>query len=683
MTEAGNPALAEMLRFVSRTVPYYLGLPDATHVSPQDADAVLRSLPLLERSHVRDQKVRLWSSRGDSSAWSTVRTTGTTGVPLELAVDRAAQRAEMDALAHQISLVRSPAVWLDGGLTHLTLHASSTSRSQPSFWSPRGTLTKWNFGRAWHLPPASLDRSLRHLHQQVVTGMPSVLDLVAERARECSPVRPHAVVLAGETIRAGIRERLRDIFDCPVTSLYTLAEFGVVGHGCLTTDDYHVNDRDVVMEILDPTQPGTDRLPGLTGEIVVTGLANRAMPLVRYRTNDRGHWSDGPSCGCPLPGRRFRITSARTLQVVATGASGRQVTDLDLCKILAHLGVQGARVDQVTPTGVVLTYEAEHALRPHIRDVATRALRRLLGPGMTVTVRCVAPEPTRGSLAQSSRHEDFPARHPGPVAAASGAAAPQPTEADEILSWARHAFARIPDVLAAVLTGSVLDPVSRSRFSDIDVLLLVRDPRPERWLEVTRLLHSDLPGLRINVTDTMTLESSALVLSRILAERVSIVGNLDDHGLRRPDVAQLHTEARFWAQDAQAVLWTHASAVDLEPDPLLDALTASRYMLDAYRYHYLLRGGTETAASVVLAAAERDRLPHSGSLRAAFEISREHRPPPTMESEESRRLLVAALSCVRGLLASAASGLATSSPGLPVPWPPPRAALTGEQPSPR
>ncbi|CAI7978061.1 phenylacetate-CoA ligase [Frankia sp. Hr75.2] len=635
MNGAGSSALADILAFAATTVPYYHDRLTARGVFPEVAEQVLFDLPILDREEVRRHRVRLRSEAGESSGWRTVRTTGTSGIPVEITIDQEAQQAEMDALTRQITAVLDPAEWLDDGLVHLTLHLASTTRSQRSPWSIHGTMTKWSFNRVWHLPPDLLGRSLHHLDRRVVTGMPSVLTLVAERARDVGAIRPHALVLSGETVQMATRRRLGEIFDCPVTSLYTLAEFGVVGNGCLTTDDYHVNERDVVVEILEPRLT-VEPAAGRGGEILVTGLVNRAMPLLRYRTGDRGVWSAG-SCGCPVPGRRFSITTARSLHVVADGANGRRITELDLCKLFTQLDVQGARIVQTTPTDVVVAYEADRPLPSDVREMAEMSVRQLVGPGITVSVARVTESAVSGAA-------------PVPTGAgrmAGGATPPRQTEADEVVGWARPRLARVPGLLAAVLTGSILDPVARSRFSDIDMHLLVDDARPELWLDLTRELHAELPGLRVNVTDGATLAASPLVLSRLLAERQPVVGDLSEHGLRQPEAAALRAEATFWAQDAQAVLWTQVSSVGTDRDPLRDAWLAGRYMLDAFRYHFLIRGRRETAASQVAAASEADRLPYYRLLFEVMEVSREHRPPPPAESDECRGYLLGALSCIR------------------------------------
>ena len=51
----------------------------------------------------------------------------------------------------------------------------------------------------------------------------------------------------------------------------------------------------LILEILD--EKGRPCPPGVEGNIVVTSLANEAMPLIRYQIGDWGALADGP-CGC-------------------------------------------------------------------------------------------------------------------------------------------------------------------------------------------------------------------------------------------------------------------------------------------------------------------------------------------------------------------------------------------------
>jgi phenylacetate-CoA ligase len=62
---------------------------------------------------------------------------------------------------------------------------------------------------------------------------------------------------------------------------------------------YHVHADNVVLEFL---RDGHPVAPGEEGEVVVTGLVNRAMPLIRYRIGDLGALSARPCpCGRGLP----------------------------------------------------------------------------------------------------------------------------------------------------------------------------------------------------------------------------------------------------------------------------------------------------------------------------------------------------------------------------------------------
>jgi phenylacetate-CoA ligase len=67
----------------------------------------------------------------------------------------------------------------------------------------------------------------------------------------------------------------------------------------------HVYADHVHVEIYDGDVPAN---PGAFGDIVLTSLRNRAMPLVRYRVGDRGRLL-ADRCRCGLPHRSSPIFS--------------------------------------------------------------------------------------------------------------------------------------------------------------------------------------------------------------------------------------------------------------------------------------------------------------------------------------------------------------------------------------
>jgi phenylacetate-CoA ligase len=71
-------------------------------------------------------------------------------------------------------------------------------------------------------------------------------------------------------------------------------EFGLVAARC-EAGRYHVHREHCLVEILD--ENGRPCAPGQTGHIIVTGLSNHAMPLIRYDTGDLAEAASG-NCPC-------------------------------------------------------------------------------------------------------------------------------------------------------------------------------------------------------------------------------------------------------------------------------------------------------------------------------------------------------------------------------------------------
>jgi phenylacetate-coenzyme A ligase PaaK-like adenylate-forming protein len=620
--------LVGLLSHAFRTVPYYQGHISGEAITPNNALNVLDRLPLLTREQVRAQKPRLWSTAGDPYEWRTVRTSGTTGIPIEVALDQATEEAEIVSLARQIDMC-STGDWRDCSIMYLTLHLAASSRAMPAPWSAQSRLVKWNLSRLWQLPDEHFIECLKEIDGQIVTMMPSVAAVLLDRVGRPGRVLPRLLVLSGENADDDLRARLSAVFGCATTCLYTLAEAGIAANGCLATRNYHVNEADVFLELVDAA--GRAVSPGALGDVVITPLANRAMPLLRYLTGDRGAWLDG-DCGCPQRGRLFRLETARSRTVAAEGPTGRQITDLNVAKLFASMNVDSVRLSQRGPK-VIVEYRASSQLGNAQATMIASAVRGLLGPDASVEVNRVTDARHMTRLPENK--------------IVPGVIPPIPLEPREIADWARPWLADDPRIIAAVITGSCLDPGAISRFSDIDMTILVDDhPDKARWRDLAVAMHRHLTGLRINVSNAPALTEAPMVTCRLLAERYPILGDLEQNGVTWPSTDDLSREAVFWAQGARAVLWTRLTAADrAQPDPLREAWLAAKYAVNGLRYHFLRQGGRITQAPEVLRMGLQ-QVAGVSEILAAFEVACEHRPPPVARSGAPDQYLIDALSVI-------------------------------------
>jgi phenylacetate-CoA ligase len=629
-----SPGLAGLLSHAFQSVPYYQRRNAVEVITPHNAQNVLQCLPLLTREEVRAQKPRLWSAVGDPYEWRTVRTTGTTGIPIEVALDEPAQEAELMSLTRQID-VCTTGDSRDCSIMYLTLHLAASSRAMPAPWSAQSRLVKWNLSRLWQLPNERFIECLREIDGQIVTMMPSVAAVLLDRVGRPGRVRPRLLVLSGEHADDDLRMRLSAVFGCATTCLYTLAEAGIAANGCLATPDYHVNDRDVFLELVDAA--GRAVGPGVLGDVVITPLANRAMPLLRYVTGDRGAWADG-DCGCPQPGRLFRLETARSLTVAAAGPTGRRVTQLNVAKLFASMNVDAMRLSQDGPT-VIVEYRADREMGNAQATMIESAVRGLLGPDTRVEV----------SRVSDTRRITRPPESP----ITGGVIPPIPLEPREIANWARPWLADDPRIIAAVITGSCLDPDLISRFSDIDMTVLIDDhPDKARWRDLAVAMHRHMTGLRINITDAPALAEGPLITCRLLSERYPILGDLEQSGVTWPSRDDLLREAIFWAQGARAVLWTRLTAPDrAQSDPLREAWLAAKFAVNGLRYYFLCQGARVTQAREVLLMGVRREVAGVSGIQAAFEVACEHRPPPVTGSGAPDQYLLDALSVIEWIRA--------------------------------
>ncbi len=140
---------------------------------------------------------------------------------------------------------------------------------------------------------------LRQERPHTIVGIPAQMRRLALTAPDAGPVN---VLLSADRIGPALRRTVERVWGCSVFEHYGLTESGLgCAVECPAHSGLHIRHDALYLEIVDPVS-GQPRPAGEWGEIVLTTLTRQALPLLRYRTGDKGRLLTAPcGCGCLLP----------------------------------------------------------------------------------------------------------------------------------------------------------------------------------------------------------------------------------------------------------------------------------------------------------------------------------------------------------------------------------------------
>lgn len=149
---------------------------------------------------------------------------------------------------------------------------------------------------------AAVSEAWRRFDPLRLTAYPSVLCEALGFARQSgvhfgsSSLR--CVFLTGEVTFDWQRELIESTLAVPTAQTYGVQELGAIAFTC-PRGGWHLCAESAIVEVIRHHRPAG---PGELGEVVVTGLESRAMPMIRYCTGDIVRAArDGCSCGLGLP----------------------------------------------------------------------------------------------------------------------------------------------------------------------------------------------------------------------------------------------------------------------------------------------------------------------------------------------------------------------------------------------
>lgn len=316
--------LAEQLDRAAGCVPAYRGNPI---VGGRDPLEVLRTWPLVDVDRFRQSPGNYLDPQYGAGDCVTLYTSGSTGTPKKIV---------RDARAEQLNYAYAEARWRNTAGVNLDDRwvmiggqlVVPVSRSRPPFWV-RAYPMRQLYMSSYHLQEEFAEDYMRAIlawRPAYLLGYASSLKTLADFSEKTGIRPPLKCILSNaEPLYAHVRLRLQRAFECDVRDTYGGTEGAFQGFEC-GAGRMHVSPDFGVLEIVD--DEGRHCKAGEVGRAVVTGLTNRAMPLIRYPTGDLVAWAVDQRCGCGCSFPVLEHIEGRSDDVLVL-PNGRRVGRLD------------------------------------------------------------------------------------------------------------------------------------------------------------------------------------------------------------------------------------------------------------------------------------------------------------------------------------------------------------------
>ncbi len=337
--------LRHFLSDVEQHVPYYKQLFKQLQFIPKEISCIddLSQLPLTGKPLIREYSEQLKAD--DANGLAKFNTGGSSGEPLIFYIGN--KRVSHDVAAKW----RATRWWdVDIGDTEAVIWGSPIELGgQDKIKLIRDKILRTHLIPAFEMSPTKIDdfiQQIKKLKPKMLFGYPSALAHIAEHAEKTGQVLNNLDIkvafVTSERLYEHQRNKIEDVFSCPVANGYGGRDAGFIAHQC-PSGNMHITAEDIIVEIVDDEGKVLEK--GEAGEIVVTHLATRDFPFIRYRTGDVGIL-DGQICSCGRGLPLLKEIQGRTTDFIIT-QDGTVLHGLALIYVLRDVeGIESFKITQ-------------------------------------------------------------------------------------------------------------------------------------------------------------------------------------------------------------------------------------------------------------------------------------------------------------------------------------------------
>ncbi len=399
LTELSFLRLLEALRHAERHVPFYkrrfaeFGVRTSQIKSPED----LAAFPIVTKDDVRANPRDFVAENFHGKLYRSA-TGGSTGQPMEFYYDHETYERRTAAA------IRSNR-WAGAEIGEKELHLWGFSPGErQGFQTVKRSLHQliWRqkYISSFHLRTDKLTETLRAIatyRPRVIIGYATPLFVLARAALEEGFVMPapRGIITSAERLFDHQRDVIERGFGAPVFDRYGCREVMLIGAECQRHEGLHINAESVFVELYRNGRPAP---VGTTGEVLVSDLHNRAMPLLRYRNEDLAIAKAGVCpCGRGLP--LLASVEGRVLDMIV-GTHGRIVAGEAFVHLLKDFPIERFQAHQQADRAINLRIVPARGFDADTRAEIERRLITVLGSDADLTVQMVDHIP----LTTSGKH---------------------------------------------------------------------------------------------------------------------------------------------------------------------------------------------------------------------------------------------------------------------------------------
>lgn len=381
--------LKVLLTDIGRHVPYYKDLFSSHRFAPDSVTSLddLQKLPLLEKVDIRAHTEAL--KHPLSRGLSRFNTGGSSGEPLVFFIGK-------ERVSHDVAAKWRATRWwgVDIGDPEIVVWGSPIELgAQDHLRALRDRVLRTGLLPAFEMSEAKLDgfvAAIRSRRPKMLFGYPSALNHIARhaeaRGQRMDDLGVRVAFVTSERLYDDQRASIERVFGCRVANGYGGRDAGFIAHEC-PHGGMHLTAEDIIVELID--SEGRPVPDGEPGEIVITHLATRDFPFVRYRTGDMAVMGTKPcTCGRGLP--TLREIQGRTTDFVVA-ADGTVMHGLALIyAVRDRPGIRQFKIVQESRDLTRVLIAAEPPFDPNAEVPAIRAaLLSRLGADVKIDITLV------------------------------------------------------------------------------------------------------------------------------------------------------------------------------------------------------------------------------------------------------------------------------------------------------